>query len=264
VLASRYPASGEALLFYSEIVSLQGRLAGSLPPRQAAGDGFAFETLLPGRQALAEFVAEKGPEKLREQARRYDETACRESLRSYVTGEDTTSPRSFFARVLLQPAMFAWAAAVPGSDAEAGADSAPLLRNGELAAGSPLPGEPSRSAAICPRCGHAPQAGCLRPQGDGAALALVCSLCLHEWPFARVRCPACGSADHHKMGYYSTLEFGHLEVQVCESCQAYLHLVDVAKENGAIADVDELAALPLDLWALENGYWKVRPNLAGI
>jgi formate dehydrogenase maturation protein FdhE len=263
-LAGRYPASSEALLFYAEIVSLQGRLAGSLPPRQAAGDGFALDTLLPGRQALVELVREKGPEKLREQARFYDETACRESLRSYFNGEDTTSPRSFFARVLLQPAMFAWATAVAGFDAEAAGASLLRIRNGELAAGSPLPGEASRSAAICPRCGHAPQAGCLRPQGDGAALALVCSLCLHEWPFARVRCPACGSADHHKIGYYSTPGFEHLEVQVCESCQAYLHLVDVAKENGAIADVDELAALPLDLWALENGYWKVRPNLAGI
>jgi hypothetical protein len=289
LLAGRYPASGEALLFYAEIASLQGRLAGSLPPQQAAGPGFALDALLPGRQALAELVGGKGPEKLREQARCYDETACRESLRAYFTGQDTTSPRSFFARVLLQPAMFAWATAVPsfdagderlsahsaeGSsqggqrggnpDAEAATGSASLLGNVELAAGSPLPGEAPRSAAICPRCGHAPQAGCVRPQGDGAALALVCSLCLHEWPFARVRCPACGSADHQKISYYSTPEFAHLEVQVCESCQAYLHLVDVAKEKEAIADVDELAALPLDLWALENGYWKVRPNLTGI
>jgi formate dehydrogenase maturation protein FdhE len=289
LLAGRYPASGEALLFYAEIASLQGRLAGSLPPQQAAGHGFALDALLPGRQALAELVEGKGPEKLREQVRRYDETACRESLRAYFTGQDTTSPRSFFARVLLQPAMFAWASAVAGSDtgeqrhsahsadgstqgeqraggADGGRDTgrASVLRNAEWIAGTPPPGEAPRSPAVCPRCGHGPQAGCLRPQGDGAALALVCSLCLHEWPFARVRCPACGSTDHQKISYYSTPEFAHLEVQVCESCQAYLHLVDLSKEKEAIPDVDELAALPLDLWALEKGYWKVQPNLTGI
>lgn len=288
MLAGRYAASGEALLFFAEIASLQGRLAAALPANPATDRGLALDALLPGRQPLAELVGAKGPEKLREQARDYDETACRESLRAYFTGQDTTSPRSFFPRVLLQPAMFNWASAVAGSDArgqrpsapssdgstqsdsacspdeKAGAESISPLRNVELVAGTPLPGGAPRPSAVCPRCGHAPQAGCLRPQGDGAALTLLCSLCLHEWPFARVRCPACGTADHHKIGYYSTPEFAHLEVQVCESCQAYLHLVDLLKEKEAIPDVDELAALPLDLWALEKGYWKAQPNLAGI
>jgi FdhE protein len=291
LLAGRYPASREALLFYAEIAELQGRLAAGLPSNPAAGRGFALDVLLPGRQPLAGLVSEKGPEKLREQARRYDEAACRESLRAYFTCEDTTSPRSFFARVLLQPAMFAWTIQVdegrverfsaPAKDgdskelrrtasaAEEAVPDSPVLesaarRAAELLAGIPLPEEPSRPSARCPRCDHAPQAGCLRPQGDGMALTLVCSLCVHAWLFPRVRCPACGSDDHHKISFYATPEFAHIEVQVCDGCQAYLHLVDLAKDKNAIPDVDELAALPLDVWAIEKGYRKVHPNLAGI
>ena len=265
-LAGRYPASCEALNFLAEIVSLQSELAaaaaaGEAPsaldePRLSAEGGnrdlvartlvddplTALDSLLPGRLAVMDLVERKGPRRLRDEAARYDEGACRESLRAYFSRDDIQSPRSFFARVLLQPAMFAWD-----------------LRGVKSA--EPAAGEHKQA---CPRCGHRPQAGCLRPHGDGTALALVCSLCLHEWPFTRLRCPSCAEGGHHKLSFYSTAEFPHLEVQVCASCNAYLHLVHLEKEPEAVTDVDELAALPLDVWAQENGYWKIQPNLAGI
>jgi formate dehydrogenase maturation protein FdhE len=53
-------------------------------------------------------------------------------------------------------------------------------------------------------------------------------------------------------------------VQACDSCAAYLQVIDLGKDAGAIPDADELAGLPLDCWALEKGYTKVQPNLAGI
>ncbi len=248
LLAGRYPASREALLFYAAVVAWQGELAASLPPSPDLDSGPALDSLLPGRRALVELVAEHGPEKLRQQARGFDDPTCREALRAYYTRQDTDSPRSFFARVLLQPAMFCWERSPREDSAEA-----PARRTAD-----------GEAAALCPHCGHPPQVGCLRPEGDGLALALVCSLCLRDWAFARSRCPGCGNADHHKIGYYSTPAFAQLQVQVCESCCRYLHLVDSSKEKQAIADVDELTALPLDLWAAENGYRKLQPNLAGI
>ena len=36
------------------------------------------------------------------------------------------------------------------------------------------------------------------------------------------------------------------------------------RDPAAIPEVDELAGLPLDLWAVENGYHKLQPNLAGV
>jgi formate dehydrogenase maturation protein FdhE len=245
-LAARYPASAEPLLFFAEISSLQREIHASLQATPAGLDE-ALDALAAGRRPLVELVEVKGPQRLGDEARRYDETACRESLRGYIPRADITSPRSFFARVLLQPAMFAWDTST--FDPRAFTLSAPTAL-----------GRESR----CPRCGHPPQVGCLRPQGDGTALTLVCSLCLHEWPFARPGCPGCGENDHHKIAFYSSSEFAHLEVQVCESCKAYLHMVHLEKEAAAVPDVDELAALPLDVWAQVKDYRKIHPNLAGI
>ena len=44
----------------------------------------------------------------------------------------------------------------------------------------------------------------------------------------------------------------------------YLQLVDLGRDPEAIPEVDELAGLPLDLWAQERGYRKLCPNLAGV
>jgi formate dehydrogenase maturation protein FdhE len=258
LLAGRYPASREALSFFAGIASFQGQLFASLPSNPAMDRGFALDEVLPGRLPLARLVAEKGPERLREQARGYDEAACRESLRAYFTRQDTTSTRSFFARVLLQPAIYAWVreGQRPGFPAEDDSSRRITLPN--------LDREAPRPTSTCPHCGHLPQAGCLRPQGDGMALTLICSLCFGEWPFSRLRCPGCAETDHRNINFYSAPEFAHLQVQTCDSCTAYLHLIDLGKEPDAVADADELSALPLDFWALEKGYRKVQPNLAGI
>ena len=56
----------------------------------------------------------------------------------------------------------------------------------------------------------------------------------------------------------------HLELQACDGCRTYLNVVrrDAAPE--AVPDVDEIAALPLDVWAVERGYRKLVRNLVGV
>jgi formate dehydrogenase maturation protein FdhE len=107
---------------------------------------------------------------------------------------------------------------------------------------------------------HPPQAGCLRRQGDGTALTLVCSLCFHEWPASRDRCSGCGG----EVAFHEASELPQLRVRTCESCRRYLHLVRLDVEPEAIPEVDEMAALSLDVWARERGYEKIFPNLVGI
>ncbi|MBI3693984.1 MAG: formate dehydrogenase accessory protein FdhE [Acidobacteria bacterium] len=124
--------------------------------------------------------------------------------------------------------------------------------------------QPSAISQQCPECGKAPQAGCLRPEGDGLALELVCSLCFGRSPFPRARCPACGESGEGRLVFYSAPEFVHLRIQACETCRAYLQLVDLSREPAAIPEVDELAGLPLDLWAQHQGYHKIHRNLAGV
>ena len=113
-------------------------------------------------------------------------------------------------------------------------------------------------------CEHKPQAGLLKPLGHGHALWLSCAHCFHEWEYPRTRCVSCGQTDAKKLAYYQAEELPHIQVMSCEECRQYIHLIDSEKEPGAVADIDEVAALPLDLWAIERGYSKVQPNLVGI
>jgi formate dehydrogenase maturation protein FdhE len=56
----------------------------------------------------------------------------------------------------------------------------------------------------------------------------------------------------------------HLRADGCESCHRYLITVDLRKEPIAVPLVDELAALPLDLYVQARGFTKIVPNLMGI
>jgi formate dehydrogenase formation protein len=111
---------------------------------------------------------------------------------------------------------------------------------------------------------HQPQYGLLRPEGNGLALSLGCGICSEEWPMPRGECPACGETAADKISYYSAEQYPHIMVQACESCRRYFHCVNLEKDPHALAEVDELAALPLDVWAREQGFTKLMPNLAGM
>jgi len=57
--------------------------------------------------------------------------------------------------------------------------------------------------------------------------------------------------------------FPHLRIDACASCKRYLIDVDLDRDTGAVPEVDELAALPLDLYATEHGLTKITSNLMG-
>jgi len=117
--------------------------------------------------------------------------------------------------------------------------------------------------STCPLCGSKPIVGVLRSEGDGAKKSLICMLCAHEWSFRRIYCPACGEEREPQMAYYSTPEIAHVRVDVCDTCHTYLKSIDLTKTGLAVAVVDELATIPLDLWAREHGYEKLQINLLG-
>ena len=123
---------------------------------------------------------------------------------------------------------------------------------------------PSGTPSSCPLCGGKPQVGALRPEGDGGKRSLICSLCATEWDYRRVVCPACGEQDDHKLAVYSAKEFSHVRVEACDACQSYIKTVDLTKDGHAVPVVDELATIPLNLWATEHGYLKLQNNFLGI
>jgi formate dehydrogenase maturation protein FdhE len=52
-------------------------------------------------------------------------------------------------------------------------------------------------------------------------------------------------------------------VDACQSCHRYLLTFDLRHDKGAVPVVDELACLPLDLYAGDRGFAKITPNLLG-
>jgi FdhE protein len=118
--------------------------------------------------------------------------------------------------------------------------------------------------SLCPLCNRKPALGVLRQQGDGARRSLLCGFCLAEWEFRRVVCPGCGQEDHAKLPVYTAAELPHIRVECCDTCQTYIKSIDLTKNGLADPLVDELASVPLNLWAQEHGYAKLHPNLLGM
>ena len=256
-LTGVYPFASELLRFYREICSLQKELYDDLVrkgnPRGQVGNVFSgtipLETawVLPWFPRLLDLVQRVGPSKVAQVAgvlAQQDSTRWRLLLESYGNSQALADAESyelegFFARALLQP-------------------------YAEFLAARTARSWPSYEKSICPFCGHKPQMGVLRAEGYGARRSLVCSLCLTEWPSRRILCPACGEQHSDGLSVYTAGQFEHVRVDACETCHTYMKTIDLTKDGLAIPLVDELATTPLDLWANQRGYRKLKFNLLGL
>jgi len=116
---------------------------------------------------------------------------------------------------------------------------------------------------VCPLCASRPLLGVLRVEGDSGKRFLLCSFCSQEWEFRRIHCPTCGEEAEGKLPVYVAEQLPHIRVEACDTCKFYLTGVDLTKDGHAIPLVDDLAAVPLSLWAHEHGYSRLQPNLLG-
>lgn len=116
---------------------------------------------------------------------------------------------------------------------------------------------------LCPLCASRPLLGVLRPEGDSGKRFLLCSFCLQEWEFRRILCPTCGEEAEDKLPVYIAEESPHIRVEACDTCKFYLRTVDLTKDGNAIPLIDDLAAIPHTLWAHEQSYSRLQPNLLG-
>ncbi|MGE3509742.1 MAG: formate dehydrogenase accessory protein FdhE, partial [Vicinamibacterales bacterium] len=110
------------------------------------------------------------------------------------------------------------------------------------------------ATARCPICDGAPRVGVLREEGQGHRRTLLCGCCHSEWPFPRLTCPACGETRFEALPVFTAEAFGHLRIEACDTCRRYLKTVDLTVDGLAVPPVDDIASVPLDLWALERGY----------
>lgn len=260
LLATKYPFAAEVLRFYGQVAAVQRDLYDQLPLKWgtqplARLDGplrseLNLVVLLPHFRKWLDFVARSGPSGLAQAAR---QLAARNSNHWIALFSD-----------------FWVFAGLPVSDKTVPHNAEPLEHFlllaflhpycEFLAAHAPAP-VLETTHRVCPRCGSLPLLGVLRPEGDGAKRHLLCSFCLHEWDFRRIYCAACGEEDEKRLPVYVAEQFPHIRAECCDTCRFYLRTIDLTTDGNAVPIVDDLAAIPLSLWAQEHGYSRIHNNL---
>jgi FdhE protein len=255
VLVKSQPFAAEVLSFYARLTAYQNRLFAEIARRGAEPGkingavsfrGSLDTKLLPSIQDFLRFLRNEAPGPLAEFSTAVSSRPAEQWERVLIefwTGPqqnsdgDTSDPlEQFTLRAFLQPCAEYHAAQTPK----------PLLAS---------------TPSVCPTCESEPLLGVLRPEGDGGKRRLLCSFCLQEWDFRRILCPACGEENEGKLPVYAAEQFPHIRVETCDTCRCYLRTIDLTKDGNAVPIVDDLAAIPLTLWASEHGYTRLQPNL---
>jgi hypothetical protein len=270
-LRRRYTFARELLDFYGALLGVQEHAyEEAISARPPAADLVAYvaEMVVP---AVMDVSVAAGPVKLRDAvARRLETTDPREFVAAWIRGEDQVMVDRYLARASVGPILEAL-----GPEAAAASIGMSDKRH-------------------CPSCGGPPQLSYFALAGEDLAAGgrfLLCARCHSSWGYARMTCPGCGedSSSHLPIfneegatsgergsvvrGLQGRLEghvaaerkvvFPHVRIEACNTCHRYLLNVDLASDRSAVPVVDELAALPLDLYARERGFTKIIPNLMG-
>ncbi len=256
LLGERFSFAQQILGFYGRVAQFQKEFYEQLPklwgkrPVAPAGSNLRsalnLDILLQPFAGLLFLIESNGPDPLSagsRQLRLQGETAWVNALTDFwKTGmlEAAASEplTEFLARALLQP-------------------------YAEFVTGAQLPPVLTMTVCRCPRCNSLPLLGVLRREGDGGKRFLQCSFCSQEWDFRRILCAYCGEEQEQKLPVYVAERFPQVRVECCDTCKHFLRTIDLTKDGNAVPLVDDLAAIPLSLWAQENGYSRVQGNLLG-
>ena len=246
-LLASAPLVAEPLAFAAGLFRLQGRLAAAVLARHEdvpfTGTSADFARLLDLLGPLLTFAAEKGPPELAEAAKARhadaDETALAR-LSVYWSGEPEAR-EDYLSRAFLRP-------------------------YAEVLASQGVTLERPRHEGHCPACGNAAVVSVRRevPESMGAARSLACALCGTEWPFPRIRCAACQEQDPAKLPSFRTEAHPAVRIEACETCRNYVKSLDLTLDARPVPEVDDLASLAMDLWAVEEGWTRLEPGWAGI
>jgi ribosomal protein L37E len=260
-LSARFPFAAEMLTLYLALTDVwDGQAERILAERPRPGDlpQWTVDRVLPD---VAKATEAAGPVGLVDAVQaRLAEGDLVAPLAAWLRGEEPDPVERYLARAALTPALA-------------------VLDPGPACADDPSP----RGERRCPHCGGMPQVSYRSDAGDGLVTGrrhLVCVRCGRSWAYSASACAGCGEDTGSQRTVYAERSAGpvvgrgdreagpatfpHLRVEACTSCQRYLIDVDLGRDPRAVAEVDELAALPLDLYATERGHTKLAPNLMGV
>jgi FdhE protein len=257
-LAAQQPSSSDILLFYAALAEFQRSMATAADPKTTAdlkvrptstadpsadlkvrptfGDAIDLDEVCRALPAFLAWLQRHAPPplaKMKRQSVQWRNLVRRRVLDGDAGLETEDAATAFVVEALLQP--FAESAAVEW--------------------------DVGQTRRRCPRCGSPPVAAVLREEGNGARRSLCCPLCLAEWPYLRVHCPACEENRFEALPVYTADAPAHVRVDACDRCRTYVKTVDLTKDGLAVPVVDDLATVALDLWARDRGYQRVYPNL---
>jgi hypothetical protein len=250
-LRERYSFAADLLALYLALLDIWEEswdAARAEPPD--ALPGWAARRVLP--QVVAA-TSQHGPRPLPPIT---DLGAAEQLLAAWLAGEELVPMERFLARATLRG---------PLEAVDAGA----------ACAGDPTP----RGDRRCPCCGGPPQLSFRSETGEDLVSGrrqLQCARCGESWSFSSSTCAYCGETSRrtvyteHRDGPQigrsaaGNAMFPHIRVESCASCERYLIDVDLGRDPRAVPEVDELAALPLDLYAAERGLSKITPNVMGV
>ena len=55
-----------------------------------------------------------------------------------------------------------------------------------------------------------------------------------------------------------------MRIEACETCRRYIKSLDLSLDARPIPEVDDLVSIAMDLWAVDQGYSRIEPGLAGL
>jgi hypothetical protein len=260
-LQARHPFVAEVLKLYLALLEVQEdawQAACESPPDPEEVAPWVQARVLP---RVVEATLAAGPASLREAVRDRPAEADRGALAGWLAGAELDPIDRYLARASLAPVLEAL---------------------GERASDACAP---AAGEVRCPRCGGTPQLSYLASSGDSLVAggrSLLCARCASSWSLSRSTCPSCGETDDDRLEVHAEKwagpvsgnggakredngrpVFPQLRIAGCSTCHRYLIEVDLARDGRAVPEVDELAALPLDLYAADQGMQKVTPNLMG-
>lgn len=270
-LKGRHAFAAELLDFYGAVLGVQEKAfdeAKSIRPPAQHLVAYVAEMVVP---AVVNVSVACGPAKLREGvATRMDAGDPREIVAAWIGGEEQPVVDRYIARAALGPVLEALGPEVAASCIGV------------------------RDRLHCPYCGGAPQLSYFAVAGEDLAAGgrfLCCARCHATWGYPRMTCAGCGESSTSRLPIFSEegttsgergsvvrglpvgpnghngsapkAIFPHVRIETCDSCRRYLLNIDLAADPAAVPIVDELDALPLDLFARERGFSKITPNLLG-
>lgn len=242
------PAAQGPLVFATGLYRAQGGIAAAIESAHAKEpltghlDDDA-DRFLDHVSPVTRYAAQEGPVALAEQARARQTdlpSTARARLLVYWAG-DRPAEEDYLSRAILRPYV-------------------EFLRSVNVA-----PDRVHRRGQ-CPFCGGGPWISARREGSvtEGARRMLGCALCGGEWLFGRILCPSCFEENPHKLPSFQSEKHPTVRLEACETCHRYVKSIDLSEDARPIPEVDDLVSLSMDLWAVDQGFMRIEPGLAGL